>query len=399
MASPEEQSDGLAPGGQRPRVVAVMGTRPEAIKLAPVLAAFRDSGVVDARLVVTAQHRDLLDQVLRHFDLAPDVDLDLMRKNQRLALLTSRAVAALDETLREENPAIVVVQGDTTTAMTAALAAFFLGIPVAHVEAGLRSGDIRNPFPEEVNRRIITQVATIHFAPTAGNRDILVREGVAADSVHVTGNTGIDALLSVAESGYGEEALKAAIPGSSDDTFRQVLVTLHRRESLGTPLRQICGVIARLAAEVPDIRVVLPMHPNPAVRATIKEILSRVPGVLLTEPLDYSTFVAAMNRSTLILTDSGGVQEEAPSLGVPVLVLRDATERPEVIEAGAAMLVGRDPDRVYSVAHELLTDEEARVAMTGKANPYGDGRASIRICRAIHEFLDAGPQDRIAITR
>ena len=289
----------------------------------------------------------------------------------------------------------MVVQGDTTTAMSAALAAFYLGIPVAHVEAGLRSGDIRNPFPEEVNRRIITQVATIHFAPTRQNREALLGEGIAADSVIVTGNPGIDALLTVAAAGAGDIRLEAAVPDLEDRTLRQVLVTLHRRESHGTPLRSICEMIARLAREVPSARFLLPMHPNPAVRATIEETLAGVQGVYLTEPLDYATFVSAMNRSTLILTDSGGVQEEAPSLGVPVLVLRDATERPEVIEVGAARLVGRDPDRVYAIAHELLTHEEARLAMTGKTNPYGDGRASIRIRDALQQFIESGRIDRI----
>jgi UDP-N-acetylglucosamine 2-epimerase (non-hydrolysing) len=372
-----------------PRVVAVMGTRPEAIKLAPVVAELQRDAALEPRLVVTAQHRDLLDQVLGPFGLRPDVDLDLMQRGQSLALLTSRAVAALDQTLREERPDIVVVQGDTTTAMTAALSAFYLGIPVAHVEAGLRSGDIRNPFPEEVNRRIITQVADLHFAPTERNREILIREGVPPDSIVVTGNPGIDSLLSMAKSGAGEEDLAQAAPRLPDAALREVLVTLHRRESVGGPLEEICRAIARLAREIPDIRFLIPMHPNPAVRETIRRELADVEAVDLVAPLDYAAFVAAMNRSTLILTDSGGVQEEAPSLSVPVLVLRDTTERPEVIEAGAARLVGRDPEVIHAAAFELLTNEASRRAMMGKTNPYGDGTASHRIREGLTLFLEA----------
>jgi UDP-N-acetylglucosamine 2-epimerase (non-hydrolysing) len=366
-----------------------MGTRPEAIKLAPVVAELQRDATLEPRLVVTAQHRDLLDQVLAPFGLLPDVDLNLMRKGQSLALLTSRAVATLDQTLREENPDIVVVQGDTTTAMTAALSAFYLGIPVAHVEAGLRSGDIRNPFPEEVNRRIITQVADLHFAPTEENREILIREGVPADSIVVTGNPGIDALLSMANSNAGKEDLIRAVPRLRDATLRQVLVTLHRRESVGDPLKQICRSIARLAEDIPDIRFLIPMHPNPVVRETIRGELAGIEAVDLVEPLDYAAFVAAMNHSTLILTDSGGVQEEAPSLSVPVLVLRDATERPEVVEVGAARLVGRDPEVIHAVSHELLTDESSRRAMMGKTNPYGDGTAAARIREGLTRFLGA----------
>lgn len=325
--------------------------------------------------------------MLRHFGLTPDVDLDLMQPGQTLADLTARAVTGLTSVLEAETPAMVMVQGDTTTAMTGALAAFYLHIPVAHVEAGLRSGDIRNPFPEEVNRRIISQLAALHLAPTESNRARLISEGVSPDAIVVTGNPGIDAVLSVADSGAGEPELLAVVPELDGTDRRLVLVTLHRRESFGEPLEKICGTLARLAREIPGLVFLLPMHPNPAVRGTIRSLLGNVPGFHLTEPLSYAPFVAAMTRATLILSDSGGVQEEAPSLNTPVLVLRDATERPEVIDVGAAALVGRDPRDIHALATRLLTDEAARLEMTGKRNPFGDGNASVRIREAIEAYL------------
>lgn len=365
-----------------------MGTRPEAIKLAPVVRELRRSSRLDVRVLATAQHRDLLDQVLRHFDLVPDVDLDLMQPGQTLSALTARAVTALDATLSQLAPDMVIVQGDTTTAMTGALAAFYRDIPVLHVEAGLRSGDIRNPFPEEVNRRIISQLAAVHCAPTERNKDLLLAEGVDAERIQVTGNPGLDAVLVVAESGAGEEELLRLVPAVSDPRVRLVLVTMHRRESFGEPLEQLCRAIARIASEMPDLVFLLPMHPNPNVRGTIQSTLAGIEAMHLTEPLPYAPFVAAMRRADLILSDSGGVQEEAPSLNTPVLVLRDTTERPEVVEVGAAKLVGRDPDVVYAAARQLLTDEASRLAMTGKPNPYGDGRASVRIRKAVSRFLE-----------
>lgn len=372
---------------RRHRIVTILGTRPEAIKLSPVVQELRRSDHLEARLLATAQHRDLLDQVLRHFDLTPDVDLDLMRPGQTLPGLTARTLTALDEVLRAERPSMVVVQGDTTTAMTGALAAFYLDIPVAHVEAGLRSGDIRNPFPEEVNRRIVSQLAALHFAPTPANRDLLLGEGVRPETIIVTGNPGIDAVLAVAGSESGERELLDMAPELARPERRLVLVTVHRRESFGEPLERISAMIARLATEISDLVFLLPVHPNPHVQRTVRTHLAGVPGVRLTEPLGYAPFVAAMRRATLILTDSGGVQEEAPSLNTPVLVLRDATERPEVVEVGAARLVGRDPAAIRAAAVELLTDKEAQLAMTDKRNPYGDGRASMRIREAIEAFF------------
>lgn len=364
----------------------IVGTRPEAIKLSPVVRELRTSPRLDARLVATAQHRELLDQVLHHFGLTPDVDLDLMRRNQTLSELTARAVAGLSDVLRNEPPAMVLVQGDTTTAMAGALAAFYEGIPVGHVEAGLRSGDMRDPFPEEVNRRIISQLASLHFAPTESNRKLLLEEGISPASVLVTGNPGIDAVLAIDR--VGERELMGLVPEIGEQNRRLVLVTLHRRESFGEPLARLCETIARLAEAIPDVVFLLPMHPNPRVRDVVTSVLGRVAGIRLTEPLSYAPFVSAMRHAVLILSDSGGVQEEAPSLGTPVLVLRDTTERPEVVAIGAALLVGKDPDVVYAEATRLLTNESDRLAMTGKRNPYGDGRASIRIRKAVESFLE-----------
>lgn len=371
----------------RPAVAAVVGTRPEAIKLAPVVRELQRSPVVLARLVATAQHRDLMDDVLRHFDLVPDVDLDLMVEGQTLADLTSRAVMALDGVFASDPPSAVVVQGDTTTAMTGAMAAFYRELPVVHVEAGLRSGDIQNPFPEEVNRRIISQLADLHCAPTEANRSNLLAEGVPDERIVVTGNPGIDAVLAVAESAVGEAELDRLAPETAAGGKRLVLVTLHRRESFGGPMEGIARAIVRLAEEVDDTVFLLPLHPNPRVRSTVGAILGSAERVHLVEPMSYAPFVSAMKRATLILSDSGGVQEEAPSLDSPVLVLRDATERPEVVEVGAARLIGRDPDVVYAAAMELLTNEEARLSMTGRPNPYGDGQASVRIREAIESRL------------
>lgn len=381
------RNDPAAGPGSRPRIVVVMGTRPEAIKLSPVIRELRRTDRFEVRVLATGQHRELLDQVLRHFDLVPDVDLDLMQPGQTLPGLTARSITALDVALRAESPALVIVQGDTTTAMIGALAAFYLAIPIVHVEAGLRSGDIRNPFPEEVNRRIISQLAALHCAPTVRNRQQLIDEGVAADSICVTGNPGLDAVLAVAEAGAGDLELRRLVPEISDPERRLVLVTMHRRESFGEPLERLCATIVRIAVDIPGLVFLLPMHPNPRVRDVIRERLGPVEGVRLTEPLPYAPFVAAMRHATLILSDSGGVQEEAPSLDTPVLVLRDATERPEVIEVGAALLVGRDPDTVHRAAVRLLSDEPARLAMTGRPNPYGDGHASERIREAIESFL------------
>jgi len=367
------------------RVVIVLGTRPEAIKLAPIIRALEAHPRFDPRTVATAQHRDLLDGVLDVFEVSPDYDLDLMRENQGLGELTARAVMQLTSVLESEHPDIVVVQGDTTTAMAGALSAFYGGYPVAHVEAGLRSGDKQNPFPEEINRQIVTRIADLHFAPTEANRSTLIGEGVPADSVFVTGNPGIDALLhtvSAMDEGWLQSDLPPA-PGGR----RMILVTLHRRESFGEPLARICGALRSIASAYADVDILYPVHPNPNVRETVASELSDVPGVRLVPPLTYTEFVAAMRESYIIVTDSGGIQEEAPSLGKPVLVLREVTERVEAVAIGAAKLVGRDPKAVEAAIRQLLEDDRAYTRMTGHPNPYGDGRAAERMVETMLAFL------------
>jgi UDP-N-acetylglucosamine 2-epimerase (non-hydrolysing) len=374
--------------GQK-RVLTVFGTRPEAIKLAPVIEAFERDPGFDARTVATAQHRDLLDQVLRLFAIRPDHDLDLMRTDQSLADLTGRALKELTRVLEEDSPDLVIVQGDTTTAMVGALASFYQGHPVAHVEAGLRSLDKRNPFPEEINRQIVTRIADLHFAPTDGNRRALLAEGVDGESIVVTGNSGIDTLVRAAAS-VEPERLEGLVPGLRSSGRRLLLVTLHRRESFGEPLARICAALKSIVTDYRDVEVLYPVHPNPNVRRIVERELGAVDRVRLVEPLGYLDFVCAMKASHLIVTDSGGVQEEAPSLETPVLVLRDVTERIEAVTVGAARLVGRDPRAVREEVDHLLTDEDARRRMMGHPNPYGDGRAAMRMVEAAREMLEMG---------
>jgi UDP-N-acetylglucosamine 2-epimerase (non-hydrolysing) len=371
--------------GQK-RVLTVFGTRPEAIKLAPVIEAFERDPGFDARTVATAQHRDLLDQVLHLFSIRPDHDLDLMRADQSLADLTGRALKELTRVLAEDSPDLVIVQGDTTTAMVGALASFYQGHPVAHVEAGLRSLDKRNPFPEEINRQIVTRIADLHFAPTEGNRRALLAEGVGGESIVVTGNSGIDTLVRAAVS-VEPERLEGLVPGFRSSGRRLLLVTLHRRESFGEPLARICAALKSIVTDYRDVEVLYPVHPNPNVRRIVERELGAVDRVRLVEPLGYLDFVCAMKESHLIVTDSGGVQEEAPSLETPVLVLRDVTERTEAVTVGAARLVGRDPRAVREAVDQLLTDEDARRRMMGHPNPYGDGRAAVRMVEAAREML------------
>lgn len=371
------------------RITTIVGTRPEAIKLAPVIHAFAAAPDCRSTVIATAQHRDMLDQVLRLFQIVPDHDLDLMQPNQSLAELASRSVAELSRLIEREAPDLVLVQGDTTTAVMGALAAYYARRPVAHVEAGLRSFDKWNPFPEELNRRMLTQLADLHFAPTEGNRRHLLAEGVLPHRVLVTGNPVIDALLHVAGMVYGDH-LERLVPGVDTTKRRLVLVTAHRRESFGAPLEGICRAIQRLTAAHPDVLVVYPVHPNPNVRRVVDSYLAGRPGIRLLEPVSYLDFVALMKSSHLILTDSGGVQEEAPSLGKPVLVLRDVTERPEAVAAGTVRLVGRDPDRIVAAANELLTDPAAYRGMARRINPYGDGRAAARIVETARAFVARG---------
>jgi UDP-N-acetylglucosamine 2-epimerase (non-hydrolysing) len=359
----------------------ILGTRPEAVKLAPVILEARRAGGLELLVVSTGQHRQMLDQVLGLFGIRPDVDLDIMRYDQDLRHVTTQALSGLYSAMSDHHPDCVVVQGDTTTAFVGALAAFYHQCPVAHVEAGLRSYDRYQPFPEEMNRRLISNIAEYHFAPTESARSNLLAEGIDRDRIWVTGNTGIDALLSTLGRYRGERARR------HDE--RILLVTAHRRENHGDPMRRVCQAVLRLLAMFPDLRVVFPVHLSPRVRQIVFPLLSGHPRVDLLDPLDYRDFVLTMDDSYLILTDSGGVQEEAPSLHKPVLVLREKTERSEAVEAGTACLVGTDEDTIVNEAALLLQDRTRYECAIGTTNPYGDGRASVRIVEVLSQSAHA----------
>ena len=370
-------------------VLFIFGTRPEAIKLCPVIREMRRSTSLPVRVLVTAQHRAMLDQVLACFDVRPDYDLDLMLPGQTLAGITARVLTALDPILQREPPAMAVVQGDTTTTMAGAMAAFYRGIPVAHVEAGLRTGDLSQPFPEEFNRLVTAIAAALHFAPTEGARCNLLKEGILPERIHVTGNTGIDAVLQIAAAlDQGRLApppvADLAPPGTSGRKL--IVVTAHRRESFGEGLEHICHALAQLASR-PDVRIVYPVHRNPNVLDPVTRLLHRHPHIVLTDPLDYVSFVDLLRRAFFIVTDSGGIQEEAPSLGKPVLVLRERTERPEAVEAGTVKLVGSDPSKILAEAARLLDDPAEYQRRSRIHNPYGDGHASERISAAVAHYL------------
>jgi len=363
------------------RVLSVFGTRPEAIKMAPVVRALqRANDRFESHVCVTAQHRAMLDQVLEVFDLKADVDLDLMVPGQAPAAIAAGILDRLPPLLRRLRPDIVLVQGDTTTTFAASFAAFLERIPTGHVEAGLRTGDRWQPFPEEMNRVLTTRIAAMHFAPTPAARDTLLGEGIPAADVYLTGNTVIDALLQTVRKEY---RFRTPALAALDPDRRLVLVTTHRRESFGAPLRSTCAAIRDLAARFPELQFVLPVHPNPEVKRTVEELLCDIPGMHLIPPVDYLEFVHLLSRADVVLTDSGGLQEEAPSLGKPVLVLREVTERPEGVEAGTAVVVGTDRERIVTVASELLSSPEAYARMANAVNPYGDGRASDRILVAL----------------
>lgn len=364
------------------KVLFVAGTRPEAIKLAPVIRYFRANGPEDVTTVVcsTGQHKEMLAQAFSDFDLVPDVELGVMTPGQTLSGLSSRLFVAVDDLLEREQPDWIVVQGDTTTVMIGSLAAFYRGVKVAHVEAGLRSGDRFHPFPEEVNRRIAGVVADRHFAPTVGARENLLREGVDPEAINTTGNTVIDALLWMVDRVREEKpALPKEIEPIVQNEKTYVLITGHRRESFGAGFQNICAAIRELARLFPDVGFVYPVHLNPNVRKPVKEILGDVPGVHLIEPQSYKPFVRLIDGSSIVLTDSGGIQEEAPSLGKPVLVMRDVTERPEGVQAGTTKLVGTDREVIVNHVSELLTNPRAYEAVRTAENPYGDGLASQRI--------------------
>lgn len=367
---------------KKPAVLITVGTRPEAVKTAPVIRHLREGDWARVRVLVTAQHRELLDRVFDFFGIRVDVDLDLMRPEQSLPDLTSRLVPALDAALAAEQPDIVLAQGDTTTVMATALACFYRRIPFAHIEAGLRTHRKYYPYPEEINRVLASHLGDLHFAPTPQARENLLNEGIDAERIVVTGNPVIDALLWAAE-----RDLPAALAPRGDR--RLILVTAHRRENFGRPLEAICDALTEIVA-AREVEVLYPVHPNPHVRATVTERLGDHPHVRLVPPLDYAGFVAAMKAAHLILTDSGGVQEEAPSLGKPVLVLRDETERPEGLAAGVTRLVGPHRQRIVSETLKLLDDDAAYRRMAQATNPYGNGTASRRIAEALRAFLSKG---------
>jgi len=370
------------------RILSIFGTRPEAIKMAPVILRLRDLPEVFETLVcVTAQHREMLDQMLELFRIQPDIDLNLIQENQELAALTETALREVTRVLKDLRPEFLLVQGDTTTAMATALAGFYEGIPVGHVEAGLRTWNPRNPFPEESNRRIITSVASTHFAPTRRAREALLREGCASQSVFLTGNTGVDALQMVlAENTLlprpDREAARPASPGARG-AGKTILVTVHRRENFGRPLHNICAALKTLARRNPGIEMVFPVHLNPNLRGPVLSALTGCEGIRLLTPLAYPELLRLLDRCTLVLTDSGGLQEEAPALGKPVLVLRRETERPEVIEAGVARLVETEEEKIVEAVEALLHDPELYRTMSGPANPFGDGRAAERIVEVL----------------
>ncbi len=359
------------------KVLTVFGTRPEAIKMAPVVQALNHSPWFECRVAVTAQHREMLDQVLDLFGIVPAHDLDIMCPGQSLFDITVRALRGLEDILRQEVPDCVLVHGDTTTTFAGALAAYYLQIPVGHVEAGLRTGNKFAPFPEELNRHLTGVLADLHFAPTARARENLLAENVPRERIVVTGNTVVDALLATARRDY--RFTEPGLAGLDLSRYRILLVTTHRRENLGAPLRGVYRALCRILDDFPDTLLVFPVHPNPAVWEGVRAELADRERVILTAPLAYLPFVKLMQAAHLVLTDSGGLQEEAPALGKPVLVLRDTTERPEAVEAGTAKLVGLREDVVYQTTARLLADTETYRRMAGAVNPYGDGRAARRI--------------------
>lgn len=362
------------------KVMAIFGTRPEAIKMAPVVKELLRHQEIETKVCLTAQHREMLDQVVDLFHLPVDYDLDIMKSGQTLYDITTRVLLGLKEVLKKEKPDLILVHGDTTTTFAAAIAAFYQQIDVGHVEAGLRTWNLLSPFPEEANRQLTTVVTKWHFAPTETARQNLLKENKPADHIFTVGNSVIDALLATVRDDYKFENQEIE---AIERHKRIILVTTHRRENLGAPMHKVYRALRRLVRDVPDTEVVFPVHRNPLVRKAVKEELEGVPGIHLVAPMEYEPFTNLMARSTIVLTDSGGIQEEAPSLGKPVLVLRDTTERPEAVKAGTVKLVGTDEERIYQTAYKLLTNERAYQDMAEAINPYGDGHAAERIVQAI----------------
>ena len=364
---------------KRKQVCIILGTRPEAIKLAPVIQVFQRAPVFNTQVILTGQHREMVEQVMQLFDLTADQNLEIMQAGQSLTDITCLSLRGLEALFQQ--PDLVIVQGDTTTAFAAAMAAFYQKIPVGHVEAGLRTDDLYNPYPEEANRRLISQVTNLHFAPTKLAAENLQRSGVVGQ-IHLTGNTVIDALLSVAK-----RQPECNIKGLDWEKYRVLLATVHRRENWGEPLQDIAQGFLQILDKFEDTALLLPLHRNPTVREPLQALLGNHPRVFLTEPLDYGQLVGAIVRSHLLLTDSGGLQEEAPSLGKPVLVLRETTERPEAVAAGTAKLVGTAPTQITAAATDLLSNPDAYQAMATAINPFGDGKAAERIFQIVENYL------------
>ena len=368
------------------KVLTVFGTRPEAIKMAPLVDALAKDAFFDARVCVTAQHREMLDQVLNLFSIETDYDLNIMKPGQGLTEITCRILEGLKPILESFKPDVVLVHGDTTTTVATSLAAFYQRIPVGHVEAGLRTGDLYSPWPEEANRTLTGHLALYHFAPTENSRQNLLRENISDNKIFVTGNTVIDALISVRDRVLADDALHSSLAQCYpflDSSKKLILVTGHRRESFGGGFERICSALAEIARKHPDVQVVYPVHLNPNVSEPVNRILKGIDNIILIDPQDYLPFVYLMNHAYLILTDSGGIQEEAPSLGKPVLVMRDTTERPEAVDSGTVLLVGTNINKIVDAVTRLLTDETAYHQMTRAHNPYGDGHACQRILEAL----------------
>ncbi len=359
------------------KVMSIFGTRPEAIKMAPLVKELESKEEIESIVCVTAQHREMLDQVLETFDIVPKYDLNIMKQGQSLAEITTRALIGLEDVIKKEMPDIVLVHGDTTTTFAGALAAFYNQVAIGHVEAGLRTWDKYSPWPEEINRQCVDRMADMYFAPTELSKNNLLNEGIAEDKIYITGNTAIDAMATTIKEDYSHEVFDWV------GNDRMILLTAHRRENLGEPMRHIFRAIRRIVDEFNDVKVVYPIHLNPIVRDVAKEVFDGCDKVKLIEPLEVFDFHNFQNKSFIILTDSGGIQEEAPSLGKPVLVLRDTTERPEGIKAGTLKLVGTNEDIIYEETKKLLTDKEIYESMSMASNPYGDGTASKQIVDAI----------------
>jgi UDP-N-acetylglucosamine 2-epimerase (non-hydrolysing) len=369
-------------------IMPIFGTRPEAIKMAPIVSALQESAHFDCIVTVTGQHREMLDQVNELFGIVPDHDLNILRQGQTLSAIMTRTIDGLETLFAGSRPDAVVVQGDTTTSTAAAIAAFYHGIPVVHVEAGLRSGDLLSPFPEEANRKITSQIARLHLAPTSTSRENLEREGISPEDIVVTGNTVIDALLATVDKRlpFTDSRLEELATSGR----RILLVTTHRRENQGDAMRNMGRALARIADAEPELTIVLPAHKNPVVREAVLPALDGKSNVLVTEPLAYGEFTRLLSVAHVVLTDSGGVQEEAPSLGKPVLVMRENTERPEAVDAGTVLLIGTDEERIVSEVSRLIHDQGHFAAMANAVNPYGDGKAAARTVAAIEELVGVG---------